>query len=359
MPSAPLLIDISSRHQVYLEGLKTRESNEAQVFLKKLDRDIRKRLSNTELTEFSRARLERLLETVKRDIKVVMAGHASQVKRSAEELAAYEAEFEAKAMGQVLEHEFVVPSVTQLKAAIYTNPLSAPGIDGNGMLESFLDSFSERTQQRIASAIRLGYYQGETTNQILQRVRGTRARGFRDGIIGRTSADSKTIVRTALQHAASQARNETWQQNSDVVKKVRITATLDSRTSDICRSLDGREYPLDKGPRPPFHPNCRTSTTAVFDQRLSVLKEGATRFSRDPNGDVEYVPAKTNYYSWLKNQPAEFQDSVLGPTRGKLLREGGLPAGRFAELQLGKNFRPLTLEEMRKLEPVAFKKAGV
>jgi hypothetical protein len=50
---------------------------------------------------------------------------------------------------------------------------------------------------------------------------------------------------------------------------------------------------------------------------------------------------------------------VIGPTRGKLLRDGGLSARRFAELQLGKTFEPLNLKEMRKLDPLAFRRAGL
>jgi hypothetical protein len=71
------------------------------------------------------------------------------------------------------------------------------------------------------------------------------------------------------------------------------------------------------------------------------------------------VPASQSYYAWLKTQPAAFQDSVIGPTRGALFRRGGLSAQRFAELQLGKNFKPIDLDAMRKLEPVAFERAGI
>ena len=52
-------------------------------------------------------------------------------------------------------------------------------------------------------------------------------------------------------------------------------------------------------------------------------------------------PASQTYYEWLKTQPAEF-DIAIGTTRAKLLRSGGLSAERFAELQLGTNFQPLT-----------------
>lgn len=129
-----------------------------------------------------------------------------------------------------------------------------------------------------------------------------------------------------------------------------------------CRSLDGQVYPKDKGPRPPFHFSCRTTTTAVLADKYAGLSKGRERFSRDPEtGKVEYV-SNQSYYTWLKTQPAKVQDSIIGPSRGKLLRNGGISSERFAELQLNKKFQPIALEGpggMRKIDPVAFERAGL
>ena len=73
----------------------------------------------------------------------------------------------------------------------------------------------------------------------------------------------------------------------------------------------------------------------------------------------ELVPADMTYFEWLKTQPADFQDAAIGPKRGELLRNGGISAERFSELNLNRNFEPRTLKEMRKLEPLAFKRAGI
>jgi hypothetical protein len=135
--------------------------------------------------------------------------------------------------------------------------------------------------------------------------------------------------------------------------------------------MSDRVFPIDEGPRPPLHINCRSTTVAVLDDRYKFLDEGATQSARDPiTGKVESVPAGQSYYGWLKTQPAAVQDSIIGPTRGKLLRDGGLSAQRFSELSLGKNFQPLTLYGrdlpgggremgMIDLEPTAFIKAGL
>lgn len=48
---------------------------------------------------------------------------------------------------------------------------------------------------------------------------------------------------------------------------------------------------------------------------------------------------------------------MLGKTRGKLFRDGGMSVEKFKSLQLDKNFTPLTLDEMRKIEPLGFERA--
>ena len=77
------------------------------------------------------------------------------------------------------------------------------------------------------------------------------------------------------------------------------------------------------------------------------------------NADGGAVDAEMTYYDWLKTQPTVFVEDVLGKDRAKLLLEGGLSAEKFAALQLNRNFQPLTLEEMKQKEPLAFKQAGL
>jgi hypothetical protein len=89
-----------------------------------------------------------------------------------------------------------------------------------------------------------------------------------------------------------------------------------------------------------------------------MLAKGATRASVGANGGQQ-VSASLDYYHWLQQQPASFQDVAIGPVRAKLFREGGLTMERFAEMQLDRNFAPLTLVQMRALEPLSFERAGL
>jgi SPP1 gp7 family putative phage head morphogenesis protein len=360
MTALPQLVEQSTRHQVHLERLKTGEANQFAAFLKQIDSSIRGRLTGKDLTEFSRGRLERLLASVEKDLESIYSAHWLELKGNLIELGQYEAGFESRSLNEAGKGRFetVVPTNKQVRAAVIAAPLSVRGADGGKLLEPFIRDWSQNETKRVVGAIRQGYFEGQTTSKILQAVRGTRANGFRDGILAVSNRTASAIVRTAVQHVASTARQETWNENSDIVQKVRWVSTLDTRTSPQCQSLDGREFPIGSGPRPPIHINCRSTTVPVLDSRYDFLSEGATRSARDDDG-VGRVGAGQTYYSWLKRQPAGFQDTAIGPVRGKLLRNGGLTAERFSELSLGKNFEPLSLDQMRRLEPVAFEKAGI
>lgn len=348
------LFDSTVRHQVYVEKLKSYEANQFAAFLKEMDKDIRKRLSGEDLTEFSRARLEQLLASIEVSLNRIFKNHYEDLAGHLIEIGQYESEFESRNLENASGGEFeaVIPAPNQVRAAIFSAPLSIRTTDGGKMLESFIKDWSAGEIKAVTGAIRQGFFEGKTTAQILQTIRGTAKNKFRDGLLSVVDRHAATVVRTAVQHVASEARFQTWEANKEIITGYQWVSTLDNKTSPTCRSLDGMTFDRGEGPKPPVHPNCRSTTIAVLDKRYSFADDPGKRASKDGP-----VAADETYYSWLKKQHASFQDSVLGPTRGKLFRDGGLTAERFAELNLGRNFKPLTLTEMKRLEPNAFEKA--
>ena len=75
----------------------------------------------------------------------------------------------------------------------------------------------------------------------------------------------QTIVRTSVNQVQNQASQAVYAANSKVAPKYEYVATLDSRTSPICKRLDGRKFEYNKGPTPPQHFNCRSTTVPVVD----------------------------------------------------------------------------------------------
>lgn len=349
------LIDQTTRHAVMLERLKSGEVAKFEPFLRDIDRSIRKRLSVGNLTEFSRKRLNRLLIAIENDLSAVLKAHSSELMSGLREVASYEAEFEARSLSKVLVNvEATIPTASQVSAAILSAPMSVRGADGGKLLKSFITDWSDKEIERVTGAIRQGAFEGQTNSQILRAIRGTRANKYRDGILAITDRHAASIIRTSVQHIASTARAETWKANSNLIKSYQWISTLDGKTTAICQNLDSRVFKVGAGPVPPAHINCRSVTTAVLDERFDFLKDGATRASKGGQ-----VSASLTYYDWLKQQPVKFQNSAIGIRRARILRAGGLSSEEFAKLSMGRNFKPITLKEMRKLEPEAFEKAGL
>lgn len=349
--------DASVRHQVLLERLKAGQTRTILAFLREMDREVRLRLSGDELTEFSRARLSLLLADVEQVIQTILSRHTQGLLRDLREIAASEAAFEARSLTEAVLNprwEATVPAPAQVHAAVFSAPLSVRGAGGGQLLEPFIRNFDRRQTEAVVGVIRRGAFEGQTNAQIVRQIRGTRANRFTDGLIAVTKRQADAMVRTSVQHVSHFARMETLSANTDAVKEYEWVSTLDNRTSEICQSLSGQRFPVGDGPVPPAHVNCRSTIVPVLDERFAFLKEGATQSSQ-----FGPVDAKLTYFDWLKQQPAQFQDAVIGPTRGKLLRDGGLSAQRFAELQLSRNFEPLNLAEMQRLEPLAFERAGI
>ena len=346
----------SIRRAVQLEGLKQGEVNKFAKFLKEMDVLLRERLSGEELTTFKRNRLEKLLKDVGEGMDAILAENSAQLKDSMNQIAVSESSFEAKSLQLAVGEATKVslPILDEVKKAVNASPLHVRGADGGKLIEPYIEDFTTREKQRIVGAIRQGVFEGQTNGEIIQKLRGTRANQFKDGILDITSRNAEAIVRTGIAHVATTARNETFKANNDIVDKVEWQSTLDGRTSEICRSLSGQQFPLNSGLRPPAHWRCRSTITAVLNSEFAYLSRGGQQSSM--NGTVS---ADLTYYDWLKMQPVEFQDSVIGVNRGNLLRNGGLSSDEFARLQLNKNFKPLTLDDMRKLEPLAFVKAGI
>lgn len=84
------------------------------------------------------------------------------------------------------------------------------------------------------------------------------------------------------------------------VEQYEFVATLDSRTSERCREMDGKVLPLSEFKpgitAPPLHCRCRSTTCPYFDDEFT---EGETRAARDPEtGKTKQVDGKLSYGDW-------------------------------------------------------------
>jgi SPP1 gp7 family putative phage head morphogenesis protein len=124
------------------------------------------------------------------------------------------------------------------------------------------------------------------------------------------------LVRTSINQVANAASQQVYEANQDITKKYRYIATLDTRTSARCRALDGREFEYGKGPMPPQHFNCRSTTVPILDYNQLGKDLGIENLEPPPSGKRAasggMVPSDTTYGEWLKNQPRNVQAEALG-----------------------------------------------
>lgn len=352
------LHDLAVRYQVLLERLKQHEVQDfAKVFnqLDRATRDILLGLAVEDLGKLTRKELNKVLAELRQTNLDLLTKAVEQFDENLAKIAAHSADFEVQTLRSVTETKRL-KIVAIADAAAYQEAVAQPISATGQLLETFSAEWTKGEVNRLNNVVQRAWGEGWTINQLAQAIRGTKKLNYKDGILATSRRNAEAIGRTAIQHTASSGRIAVWSANRDIVSGYIWVSTLDSRTTQICRSLDRRRFDLGAGPRPPAHINCRSTTIAEVNKDLGLdfLDEGATRGSKF--GEVD---ADLSYYDWLKQQPAAFQDEAIGKTRGALFRNGGLSADQFAALNLGRNFQPLTLDEMRKLAPVAFEKAGI
>ncbi|WP_302802976.1 minor capsid protein [Eubacterium ventriosum] len=152
----------------------------------------------------------------------------------------------------------------------------------------------------------------KNTNQLANDLEEILTRGLMTGISGKKMAaelnkrmqsgryEADRLIRTEVNYVAGQARLKAYGDTG--AKKYIYIATLDLRTSAVCRKLD-KTIHLVKDAEvgvnfPPMHPNCRSVDSAYIDGRdYSKLQ----RRARNPiTGETELVPANMTYREWYK-----------------------------------------------------------
>lgn len=147
------------------------------------------------------------------------------------------------------------PDSADLRALITQQPIQGR------LLRSWARGIETTDRRRIMEQVRVGMVLGESTPTIQGRVRAVHET---------TKRNVAAITRTAVNHVGNRARQAFYVENKDVFTSEVYVATLDARTTAICRSLDGKEFPTGEGPTPPVHVNSLAEGTRVTTARGPV-----------------------------------------------------------------------------------------
>jgi hypothetical protein len=311
---------------------------------------------------FTVDRLELLLD----EVRAVNAQAYDQVFRALEadlkELAGYEANWQQTLFQRALPEPVLVrfPLVSISSEQAYAAAMSRP-FQGR-LLRDWGKQVGAERMVKVRNAIRSGYLEGRTTDQIIRSIRGTRAAGYADGFLERPRKDLAAVVQTAVSHTAATAREQFNVANSEILKAEDWLSTLDTKTSTDCIIRDklsyevgthkpiGHKVPWLQGPGR-IHFCCRSTSTPRTKswRELGIPIDEMTpgqRASMDGQ-----VPADTTFSTWLARQSDARKAQVLGPMRYQLYKGGKSLEGFYSPTG-----EWLTLEQIKQHDAQAFAK---
>ena len=374
MPTSnELIFDSIVKQQVNLQRLSKGEANKLLRTLSAADKElsglISSRLVEGQLPDFTTRRWQAMVTEIGRVRSSVIKSIGGSIDKAMSGTVDFTLK-DTKALYQAatpVEVNFATPPLATVRELTRSKPFG--GADMVQTLGEWMVNLSDADSGRIVGAVRQGIMNGETIPQIQRRVmKATKL----------TRQNSEAIARTAVNHAGNTARQEFFNENEEVIQALRWTATLDGRTSAICRARDGQYDAVEIGGdmsdvptphisgsprRPPAHLRCRSIMLAVLDAdtlaelerpfvadsrtrsvrekgfraqaKQRVGKEKWSEMSRKQRAaemsierkdwtrkNVGTVPADTTYDEWLRRQSPEFQNEVLGEVKGEAFRNG-------------------------------------
>nr|DAU65754.1 MAG TPA: minor capsid protein [Caudoviricetes sp.] len=179
-------------------------------------------------------------------------------------------------------------------------------------------------KKRLERELKIGVSLGETTPMLAQRIAH---------VLEKNKRDATAIALTGAGAIVSEIRQAFFEANDDVIKCYKYQATLDTRTSELCRAYDGLTWDKDykpighnfpfRKPRVNTHFNCRSTiipVTKSWDELgIEGMDSANDRTRSSMNG---YVPQDMTFNDWLKTQSPETIEKTLGKGRAELFMQG-------------------------------------
>lgn len=337
--------DALTTRQLYVERTKTALHDERDAVSGVVLTALILALSKVTAKSFgsvSRTQLRHIVSTVLAKYDIAAKAYYGRLTIWLEAYAEAEASYYTKVLNSALDEE----DVSDAPVWPYVSTVII-GATGETLLAT-LRTLNSQQRARIAKTITRGYAQNWSPAQLINAFRGTALIGFKDGLMPKLKNAASAVVDTVVQAGMSASRLGVLRGFTDFTLGYTWVSVLDSRTSPRCRTLSGQVFKLGAGPVPPLHYRCRSHIEPIF-KRSAKLRQGV----------ASVVTFGETYYQWLARQPVGLQNEVLGTTRGKLFREGGMTTDEFATFTVNSRYEPLTLGELRRKSPTTFANAAV
>ena len=168
---------------------------------------------------------------------------------------------------------------------VLSKPWAADGKNFSSRIWEHKNNLINQLNIEMTQAVIRGDDYQTATNNIARRMNVSRANAGR-------------LVMTEAAFIGTRAQKDCFTNLG--VEEYEFVATLDRRTSPICRSMDGKHFKMSDMKigtnAPPLHPRCRSCTAPYFEDA-----EDLERIARGENGGTYSVPGDMTYERWREN----------------------------------------------------------
>jgi len=371
-PAQKALLDALSQHQAYLYRASSQSVNEllkqfgsisnAQLLrlselLEELTDTERKALQGLNFSGKGRAskRIEEIKASLNEWFDSLSVELSADFEKSAITLAVYEAAYAVKLFGEAA----VAISGAEAYETIRKTPYA-----GGQLVDHLFKDIAASLRKKVEYVIRDGISQGQTNQQIVQRIKGKREKvdggySYTGGMLEAERHVIERQVRTARSHVSTSIYIDTYKAAG--YEYVKVVATLDGRTCKYCASIDGDIYSIDDPARPrfPVHPNNRTTYVGcdkdgnIAGQRPFVMDERKVKDipKEERKHLIGQLDANTSFKEFFEQSDEFFQRTWLGKAKYELYKSGKFPIEKFADPL---NKRGYTLAELKALDKETF-----
>lgn len=366
------LVDALSQHSAYLYRASSQAVNELTTHFNKLSNSQLNRLAEilselsdsernalTSLNFSSKAKSSKNIEEIKTILndwfKAVDTELFEQFDKSALQLAVYEATYSAKLVAGAA----AVVNVEKIYKATKKVPYA-----GGQLVGYLFADIAANLRKKVEYVVRDGISQGQTNQQIVQRIKGRKANDYKDGLLESSRSSIERQVRTARSHISTATYIDTYKALG--YEYVKVVATLDGRTCKYCASIDGDVFAIDDKARPrfPVHPNNRTTYVPcnkdgeIAGLRPFVMDERKVKdIPKDERKHlIGQLDANTSFKEFFEQSDEFFKRTWLGKSKYELYKKGEYSIDKFADPL---NKRGYTLEELKALDKKTFEAVGM
>ena len=372
--------DLSIIHAINLERLKQDEVVKVLDILDDLGLSIQKQLEKIDPTGVGPTYRARRLAKLLQNVKATTKAHFSKAKAANSKGLSGVASVSAKATQNIVNGSLGVSLGAALPSAATLQSLAGKVLIEGDVVSEYWKQQNAQVTGNFLRQMRMGVAGGEGLQSLIQRVRGTKENNFTDGIMNATKKKAETLVRSSVAAVNNEAIIKTYQANEDLFNGYQWMATLDSRTSDICKARSGLTWDKDFQPvghgigwsAPPAHFNCRSTVIGVLKPwsdlankplpavGAETLKEELTKslmarglspalISKAINKTQQsmdgFVAGDINFEDWLKGKTERFQKAILGDQKWELWNTGKIG---FVDL-VDQKSHPRSLAELQAL----------